>query len=95
MKGRLRANYDFDDEALQKLGFNHDIYQLLENIGWKLFSGGVTVDMQEEVALKMFMTLEKTTEVVDDEEVPCLKFSLKNGPRIKLDICCIGEETSD
>ena len=59
MKGRLRANYDFNDEALEKLGFNHDIYQLLENIGWKLFFDGVTVDMQEEVALEMFMTLEK------------------------------------
>ena len=45
MKGRLRANYDFDDEALEKLGFHHDIYELLENTGWKLFSDGVTVDM--------------------------------------------------
>ena len=45
MKGRLRANYDFDDEALEKLGFHHDIYKLLENIGWKLFSDGVMVDM--------------------------------------------------
>jgi len=54
----------------------------LENIGWKLFSDGVTVDMQEEVALEMFMTLEKTTEVVDDEEVPCLKFRLKNEEKV-------------
>ena len=82
MKGRLRANYDFDDEALEKLGFHHDIYKLLENIGWKLFSDGVTVDMQEEVALEMFMTLEKITEVVDDEEVPCLKFRLKNEEKV-------------
>ena len=82
MKGRLRANYDFDDEALEKLGFHHDIYKLLENIGWKLFSDGVTVDMQEEVALEMFMTLEKITEVVDDEEVPCLKFWLKNEEKV-------------
>ena len=82
MKGRLRANYDFDDEALVKLGFHHDIYELLENIGWKLFSDGVTVDMQEEVALEMFMTLEKSTEVVDDEEVPCLKFRLKNEEKV-------------
>ena len=82
MKGRLRANYDFDDEALEKLGSHHDIYKLLENIGWKLFSDGVTVDMQEEVALEMFMTLEKITEVVDDEEVPCLKFRLKNEEKV-------------
>ena len=82
MKGRLRANYDFDDEALDKLGFHHDIYQLLENIGWKIFSDGVTVDMQEEVALEMFMTLKKITEVVDDEEVPCLKFRLKNEEKV-------------
>src|SRR6185312_1401577 len=68
MKGRLRANYDFDDEALEKLGFHHDIYKLLKNIGWKLFSDGVTVDMQEEVTLEMFMTMEKTTEVVKNEE---------------------------
>ena len=38
--------------------------------------------MQEEVALDMFMTLEKTTEVVDDEEVPCLKFRLKNEEKV-------------
>ena len=82
MKGRLRANYDFDDEALVKLGFYHDIYELLENIGWKLFSDGVMVDMQEEVALEMFMTLEKSTEVVDDKEVPCLKFRLKNEEKV-------------
>ena len=82
MKGRLRANYDFDDEALVKLGFHHDIYELLENIGWKLFSDGVTVDMQEEVALEMFMTLEKSTEVVDGEEVSCLKFRLKNEEKV-------------
>ena len=37
MKRSLRANYDFDDEALEKLGFHHDIHKLLENIGWKLF----------------------------------------------------------
>ena len=65
-----------------KLGFHHDIYELLENIGWKLFSDGVTVDIQEEVALEMFMTLEKSAEVVDDEEVPCLKFRLKNEEKV-------------
>ena len=42
----------------------------------------VTVDMQEEVALEMFMTLKKITEVVDDEEVPCLKFRLKNEEKV-------------
>ena len=82
MKGRLRANYDFDDEALEKLGFHHDIHKLLENIGWKLFSDGVTVHLQEEVALEMFMTLKKITKVVDDEEVPCLKFWLKNEEKV-------------
>ena len=81
MKGRLRANYDFDDEVLEKLEFHHDIYQLLENIGWKLFFDGVMVDMQE-VALEMFMTLEKITKVVDDEEVPCLKFRLNNEEKV-------------
>ena len=38
--------------------------------------------MQEEVALEMFMTLEKSMEVVDDEEVPCLKFRLKNEEKV-------------
>ena len=66
---------------MEKLGFHHDIYKLLENIGWKLFSDGVTVDMQE-VALEMFITLKKITEVVDDEEVPCLKFRLKNEEKV-------------
>ena len=69
-------------EALEKLGFHHDIYELLENIGWKLFSDGVTIDMQEEVALEMFMTLEKSTEMVDGEEVSCLKFRLKNEEKV-------------
>ena len=54
----------------------------MENIGWKLFSDGVTVDMQEEVALEMFMTLKKIIDVVDDEEVPCLKFQLKNEEKV-------------
>ena len=30
----------------------------------------------------LFMTLEKSTEVVDDEEVPCLKFRLKNEEKV-------------
>ena len=64
------------------MGFNHNIHNLLENIGWKLFSDGVTVDMQEEVALEMFMTLKKIMEAVDDEEVPCLKFWLKNVEKV-------------
>ena len=38
--------------------------------------------MQEEVAMEMFMTLEKTMEVVDEEEVPCLKFWLKNEEKV-------------
>ena len=38
--------------------------------------------MQEEVALEMFMSLKKITEVVDDEEVPCLKFWLKNEEKV-------------
>ena len=40
------------------------------------------VDIQEEVALEMFMTLEKITEVVDDEKVPCLKFWIKNEEKV-------------
>ena len=40
---------------MMKQGFHHDLYELLENIGWKLFSDGVTVYMLEEVALEMFM----------------------------------------
>src|SRR6185437_13565180 len=59
IKGRLRADNDFDDEALEKLRFHHDIVELWENIGWNLFSEGVAVDMQEGVTLEMFMTRER------------------------------------
>ena len=34
LKGRLRANVDFDHEVLQVLGFYGDINGILDNLGW-------------------------------------------------------------
>lgn len=41
LEGRLVANVDFDDGALQLLGFYSDIYQVLNHLGWVQFSDGV------------------------------------------------------
>lgn len=57
LKGRLRANTDFDDDALQTLGFYHDIYVLLENLEWRQFSDGVLVHLYGEIALEILMTM--------------------------------------
>lgn len=78
MKGRLRANFDFDEDDLEKLGFHHDIHKLLDNLGWRYFSNRVIVDMQEDIAMEMFMMMEAIKKVDDGEEVLFLKFCLKD-----------------
>jgi hypothetical protein len=35
-------NVDFDDQALNSLGFGTDIYYMLGHLGWVQFSNGVS-----------------------------------------------------
>jgi hypothetical protein len=49
LEKRLVANVDFDDQALQVLGFQADIYHLLGNIGWMQFSNGAGENTHKEL----------------------------------------------
>jgi hypothetical protein len=41
LEKRLVANVDFDDKALNYLGFGTDIYYMLGHLGWVQFSNRV------------------------------------------------------
>ncbi|XP_025805305.1 uncharacterized protein LOC112884166 [Panicum hallii] len=74
LEGRMVANVDFDNGALQVLGFYMDIYQILSNLGWVQFSDGVSTDTHMEFAVEMLMTMAP----VIQEGVSCLSFRLKD-----------------
>jgi hypothetical protein len=57
LKKRLVANVDFDDQALQMLGFHMDIYYMLGHLGWVQFSNGVSANTHKEFALEILMTM--------------------------------------
>jgi hypothetical protein len=57
LEKRLVANVDFDDQALQVLGFNTDIYYMLGHLGWVQFSNGVLVSTHKEFTLEILMTM--------------------------------------
>jgi hypothetical protein len=78
LKRRVMPNFEFDDDALRKLGIHQDINALLENLGWKQFADGVSVNMRVDLALEIFVTMEKIMKVINDEEVECLKFRIKD-----------------
>jgi hypothetical protein len=44
LEKRLVANVNFDDQALNALGFGMDIYYMLGHLGWVQFSNGVSAD---------------------------------------------------
>jgi hypothetical protein len=48
---RLVANVDFDDQALNYLGFGTDIYYMLGHLGWVQFSNGVSANNTRGVCL--------------------------------------------
>jgi hypothetical protein len=50
------ANVDFDDQALNALGFGMDIYYMLGHLGWVQFSNEVSANTHKEFALKLLMT---------------------------------------
>jgi hypothetical protein len=44
LEKRLVANVNFDDQALQVLGFHTDIYYMFGNLGWVQFSNVVSIN---------------------------------------------------
>jgi hypothetical protein len=57
LEKRLVANVDFDDQALNYLGFDTDIYYMLGHLGWVQFSNGVSANTHKEFALEILMTI--------------------------------------
>jgi hypothetical protein len=49
----LVANVDFDDQALNSLGFGTNIYYMFGNLGWVQFSNGVSANTHKEFALEI------------------------------------------
>jgi hypothetical protein len=50
LEKRLVENVDFDDQALQVLGFHTDIYYMLGHLGWVQFSNGLSANTHKEFA---------------------------------------------
>jgi hypothetical protein len=63
LEKRLVPNVDFDDQALNYLGFGTDIYYMLGHLGWVQFSNGVPTDAHKDFALEILMTI---APVLDD-----------------------------
>jgi hypothetical protein len=57
LEKRLVENVDFDDQALNALGFGTDIYYMLWHLGWVQFSNGVSANTHKEFALEILMTM--------------------------------------
>jgi hypothetical protein len=73
LEKRLVPNVDFDDQALNSLGFGTYIYYMLGHLGWVQFSNGVSANTHKEFALKILMTMAP----ILDEGVPSLSFRLE------------------
>jgi hypothetical protein len=73
LEKRLVANVDFDDQAVNSLGFGKDIYYMLGHLGWVQFSNGVSANTHKEYALEILMTMAP----ILDEGVSCLSFRLE------------------
>jgi hypothetical protein len=69
----LVANVDFDDQALNALGFGMDIYYMLGHLGWVQFSNGVSENTHKEFSLEILMTMAP----ILDEGVQSLSFRLE------------------
>jgi hypothetical protein len=65
-------NVDFDDQALQVLGFHTDIYYMLGHLGWVKFSNVVSVNTHKGFTLEIL----KAMAHILDEGVPSLSFRL-------------------
>jgi hypothetical protein len=73
LEKRLVANVDFDDQALNYLGFGTDIYYMLGHLGLVQFSNGVSTNTHKEFALEILMTI---VPILDDR-VKSLSFRLE------------------
>jgi hypothetical protein len=69
----LVANADFDDQALNYLGFGTDIYYMLGHLGWVQFSNRVSATTHKEFSLEILMTMAP----ILDEGVQSLSFRLE------------------
>jgi hypothetical protein len=73
LEQRLVANVNFDDQALNALGFGMDIYYMLGHLGWVQFSNGVSANTHKEFSLEILMTMAP----ILDERVQSLSFHLE------------------
>jgi hypothetical protein len=64
LEKRLVANVDFDDQALQVLGFHTNIYYMLGHLGWVQFSKRVSANTHKEFTLEILMTMAPILEEV-------------------------------
>jgi hypothetical protein len=78
LEKRLVANVDFDDQALQVLGFHTNIYYMLGNLGWVQFSNRVSANTHKELALEILMTMA----LIIDEGVLSLSFCLEGDEQV-------------
>jgi hypothetical protein len=69
----LVANDDFDDQALNSLGFSTDIYYMLGHLGWVQCYNRVLANTHMEFALEILMTMAP----ILDEGVSSLSFRLE------------------
>jgi hypothetical protein len=73
LEKRLVANVDFDEQALNALGFSTYIYYMLGHLGWVQFSNGVSANTHKEFALEILITMAP----ILDEGVQSLSFRLE------------------
>jgi hypothetical protein len=73
LEKRLVANVNFDDQALNSLGFGTDIYYMLGHLGWVQFSNGVSANTHKEFSLEILTTMAP----ILDEGVPSLSLWLE------------------
>jgi hypothetical protein len=73
LEKRLVANVDFDDQALNSLGFGTNIYYMLGHLGSVQFSNRVSANTRKEFSLEIVMTMA----TILDEGVPSLSFRLE------------------
>jgi hypothetical protein len=70
LEKRLVANVNFDDQAINSLGFGTDIYYMLGHLGWVQFSNRMSANTHKEFALEILMNMAP----ILDEGVPSLSF---------------------
>jgi hypothetical protein len=73
LEKRFVAKVDFDDQALNSLGFGMDIYYMLRHLEWVQFSNGVSANTHKESALEILITMAP----ILDEGVQSLSFYLE------------------